>query len=421
MKFQISGLILLTSFFLTSTASSEPPAHVGLKIGADNLEIPWLELESGVSTESGHDFTLSARGALVRERFVGGYVVDEGLSFSTRLNARWLLKRGRTKFRLGTGIGLRHVISDTETVAGDSSTAVLASLTPSVSVDVSPDASLEFALGVNVGFAFAPEAELDTLGTPLSVTLHWRLGKRLSISPSVWAGGSFGYGGDGAKHSLGGSLGMTYAFADREEQGNESYSKPSSTAPFLSLGWRGLALADHLSHGPEFQVGVRLFDGYLKLGIAGFNRPGPLNPKRFKVESATGQAYKGSSTLDLKSDGGVVGILIGTTIPVLDWLALDIPVTVGQAGFGFYLAGEDRETPDGRRVSDWENELQDGRDSGFAIAFDLGMRAMFSSESMPWLRPYIGAHYTLTPGYDSFATSDFGGFSIASGVELVAF
>ncbi len=53
---------------------------------------------------------------------------------------------------------------------------------------------------------------------------------------------------------------------------------------------------------------------------------------------------------------------------------------VGYGGFGFYLHGDDRKTPDGRRVSEWEDELLDGRDADANnLVLDVGMRVAYRS------------------------------------------
>jgi hypothetical protein len=196
--------------------------------------------------------------------------------------------------------------------------------------------------------------------------------------------------------------------------------RPFAT-PFVGIDWRVNGLADHVSHGPGFQLGALLFRGHLKVGIAGFSRPGPLNPATFRVELED-TTYRGQSTLDLRSDGGVVGLFVAPrfTMPGLPWLDVELPILVGQGAFGFYLHGEDRETPDGRRVSAWENELLDGKDSSFGIAVDVGLRLSFRTPTS-WLRPYVGVHYTNVIGYDAFVRGDYSGFGGVAGVEVGGF
>jgi hypothetical protein len=192
-------------------------------------------------------------------------------------------------------------------------------------------------------------------------------------------------------------------------------------APFVGIDWRVNGLAGHLSHGPGFQLGALLFHGHLKVGLAGFSRPGSLNPETFRV-ALDGTTYRGQSTLDLRSDGGVVGVFIAPrfTMPGLAWLDVELPILFGQGGFGFYLHGDDRDTPDGRRVSEWENELLDGRDASINLALDVGLRLSFRTAAS-WLRPYIGVHYTNVFGYDTFVRDDYSGFGGVAGVEVGGF
>jgi hypothetical protein len=135
---------------------------------------------------------------------------------------------------------------------------------------------------------------------------------------------------------------------------------------------------------------------------------------------ANGQTYKGQDTLALRSDGNFLGLLVA---PILDLprsrIQLEAPVAIGQGVYGFYLSGDDRVTPDGRRVSKWEDELQSGKDSGFAFGIDAGLRVGY--KVAPWLRVVVGAHYTKLFGYEAFVTEDYSGPSASLGVELGAF
>jgi hypothetical protein len=189
-------------------------------------------------------------------------------------------------------------------------------------------------------------------------------------------------------------------------------------APYVGVGWRVLGLADHVSHGPDYQVGVILYE-HLRIGIAGFARPGPINGKTFTLDLPDGETYKGQSSLSLRSDGSVVGLQLSPILrlPAKTRLEIELPIIVGFGGFGFYLTGDDRNTPDGRRVSEWEGELMDDRDASLGLAIDVGIRIGIRVYKQ-WLRVYLGAHYTAIPGYDAFITSDYSGFSGVAGLEL---
>lgn len=404
--------------FVASPAFAQ--SSTTLTFGADNLDVPWAEIGASLQTESGHRFSAGVRGGLARERFIGGKPSGDAAVLGGELGAEWSLDDRRATFVLGTTLTLQSVLADPGNTEGDSNLVAGGSVSAIVEAPAGESVDLRFEVPLIVGIAVSPETEVDILETPYSVTADLWLTERIALSPSAFVGGAFGYGGDGAKHRVGASLSLKVALEDRPEV-KRTHDTSASMAGFVHLGWRALGIGGHASHGPEFAAGVRLFSGWLRLGIGGYNRPGPLNPKTFDVESSNGVSYNGSETLSLKSDGGVVGLLIGTNIPMTSWLAIDIPVIVGQAAFGFYLAGEDRETPDGRRVSEWENEMQDARDASFALGVDAGLRAQFTVASIPWLRPAVGVHYLMTPGYNAYARDDYSGLSASAGIEAVAF
>jgi hypothetical protein len=188
---------------------------------------------------------------------------------------------------------------------------------------------------------------------------------------------------------------------------------------FLDLEWRLMGLAEHVSHGPAFSAGATFFDGFLRVGIGGLSRPGPFNPATFDVTIPEGGTYQGQSVVSLRSDGGMAGLHLGLSVPLpLDALAVQMPVTLGYGGFGFYLTGDDRETPDGRRVSEWEDELFDGRDSHIGLVIDVGLRLRYQPKALPGFAPYVGGAYTVVPGFDTIVRRDYAGFSGLLGVEV---
>ena len=138
---------------------------------------------------------------------------------------------------------------------------------------------------------------------------------------------------------------------------------------YVALEWRAFALAGHLSHGPGFEAGAILLDGHLKVGLSGFARPGPINPEVFEVQASGGQSYKGSQTLSLRSDGGTIGVFVAPSFAVSRNLQLDVPLWFGQAAFGFYLHGDDRDTRARLR-------LRPGRRRGTSPRVALGRRAV---------------------------------------------
>lgn len=197
---------------------------------------------------------------------------------------------------------------------------------------------------------------------------------------------------------------------------------------FVGVEWRVMGIGGHLSHGPGFQAGAILFD-HLMIGVAGIARPGPINPQTFAYTLPEGETYKGKSTLHLRSDGSVLGLLVA---PFHDFrrapLSVELPVMVGLGGFGFYLHGEDREVPDDRRVSAWENELFDERDSDpINLVLDVGLRLSVTprgsspSSLARHVRPYFGVHYLWVPGFDTALRTSYSGFSGVVGVKFGKF
>lgn len=209
--------------------------------------------------------------------------------------------------------------------------------------------------------------------------------------------------------------------AETQEPMNRS-NTPDGLGAYIDVGWRATGWAGYPGNGPEASAGVLLLQDHLRLGVTFVARPGPINPQTFDVEPVEGQTYKGQDELTLRSDGNFFGLTIAPrfAMPGASWLEVELPLTIGQAAFGFYLTGEDRETPDGRRVSEWENELLDGRDSSFAIGIEPGLRLQFRTKH-DWLRPYVTGAYLFTPGYDAYVVDDYGGLSVAAGVQVFAF
>ena len=108
-------------------------------------------------------------------------------------------------------------------------------------------------------------------------------------------------------------------------------------------------------------------------------------------------------------------------MPGVDWLSVELPVLVGQGAFGFYIYDDREPTPDGRRVSAWEDELLGGKDSFTGIGIDAGVRLAAKIPGAPWVQPYLGVHYFMLPGFDTIVRSSYDGLSVAAGVQLGMF
>lgn len=189
---------------------------------------------------------------------------------------------------------------------------------------------------------------------------------------------------------------------------------------FIDLEWRVYGIAQHVSHGPAFAAGVSLLRDHLRIGFGSLARPGPFNPATFEVELEEGTQYRGQSTVSLRNDGmmGGVHLSYSTPLPFLRGFALQVPLTLGYGGFGYYLTGDDRDTPDGRRVSEWEDELFDNKDAYIGFVLDAALRLRYQSRALPWLMPYAGVGFTIVPGFETVVREDYFGFSGLLGVEV---
>lgn len=185
---------------------------------------------------------------------------------------------------------------------------------------------------------------------------------------------------------------------------------------FVGVSWRGYAMAEHLSHGPAFTAGASLLDERLRLGVAATTRPGALNPATFALD-VSGEPYNGQDTLQLRSDGGTLGLMVAPGAAVLGGRAhLSAPLMIGYGGYGFFLVGDDRQTPDGRKPSAWEDALLDGQDSAFGVVVDGGVQLALGAGPV---RPTASLHYHAVLGYDATYTGRYAGPAVALGVEVV--
>ncbi|MEL6255333.1 MAG: hypothetical protein AAFR87_25220 [Bacteroidota bacterium] len=133
---------------------------------------------------------------------------------------------------------------------------------------------------------------------------------------------------------------------------------------------------DHIGRTVGASIGLKLFNDHLKVGIFNMGRSGPINPEIFTVETSGAQLYRGSTQLNIRADQQAFGLLLAPSF-TLNKVRLELPVNIGQMGAGFYLVGDDRNTPDGRRVSEWENQLMDERDADGGGWLEFGLKAYF--------------------------------------------
>jgi hypothetical protein len=215
---------------------------------------------------------------------------------------------------------------------------------------------------------------------------------------------------------LGALVGLASLAVTRNAHAQE---RPRGASFFAGFDYRAMYLADAPSHGFGVQAGALLANGHLKVGFYAFFRPGPINPATVTVTAAGGRSYRGSNQLTLRSDGAFLGLFVAPVIPLGNGrLVLEFPVAAGMSAFGYYLTGADRDTPDGRRVSAWENELQDGRDSSFALGMEAGVRLSMRVPGSEGVLPYVGVHGHHAFGFDTYASSHYSGVSLALGVQF---
>ena len=169
---------------------------------------------------------------------------------------------------------------------------------------------------------------------------------------------------------------------------------------FVTPEMGSLFLDDHVGTSVGASFGVKVWKNRLKIGIHGYGRSGPINAKTFTIDAYNGQNYKGSSTLKLRADWGTVGILIAPTFKVKN-MEIDVPINYGTAAGGFYLFGEDRNTPDGARVSEWENKLMNGEDAAAGSWLEVGVRG-FLPTNVKGVQWGLGVHYTTVQGWKTY-------------------
>ena len=180
----------------------------------------------------------------------------------------------------------------------------------------------------------------------------------------------------------------------------QTIEKTSKIGWFITPEIGAMFLDDHVGNTVGAAFGMNLWKNRLKVGIHAYGRSGPINPTTFTIEAFNGQTYKGSSTLNLRADWSTVGILIAPTFKVRN-VEIDVPINYGMAAGGFYLFGDDRKTPDGARVSAWENKLMNGEDAAAGSWLEFGVRGFFPTK-VKGIQFGAGVHYTIIQGWKTF-------------------
>jgi hypothetical protein len=344
--------------------------------------------------------------------FVRGLPTDDVTVADVRAGARWTVaERGHGAFELSGLGGVRRI--------GGADAVLAAAFELGAGAVIRPRPGLSARLGLAVPVVITEDGEVDQLDQRLHAGVEVAVADAVALTADAFAGGAYGYDGDGAKLAVGALLGVRVAARERStaSSGGGGGGGRGSATPvvFVATEYRALGVAGHYSHGLGYAVGAALLGGRLRIGIAGFNRPGPLNPATFAATPVDGQMWNGQRELALRSDGNFVGLHVAPAFRV-GRVRFTAPITIGQAAFGFYLHGADRAAVTGERVSDVENRLFAGKDSSFGLGVEVGATAAVPITA--WLSAYASVHYLATLGFAALDRDDYAGPSAALGIEL---
>jgi hypothetical protein len=335
-----------------------------------------------------------------------GLPTDDVTVADVRAGAQWaVVQRDTGAFELTALGGVRRI--------GGAEAVLAASLELDASAVVRPRRGLGVRLGLAVPVVITEDGDADQLDQRLHAGVEVEVARGVALTGEVLAGGAYGYDGDGAKLTAGALVGVRIAAGGRSR--SAAAPAPATPVAFVATEYRTLGIAGHRSHGLGYAVGAAVLGGRLRIGVAGFNRPGPLNATTFAATPVDGQTWNGKRELALRSDGNFVGLHVALAFRV-GRVRVSLPVTVGQAAFGFYLHGADRDAVTDERVSAVENRLFAGKDSSFAMGAELGASAAVPITT--WLSAYASAHYLATFGYAALQRDDYAGPSAALGVEV---
>ena len=181
---------------------------------------------------------------------------------------------------------------------------------------------------------------------------------------------------------------------------SSAYSQSNKIGWFITPEVGGMILENEVGKTVGASLGFKAWKNRLKLGIYTYGRPGPINSQTYTVEASNGQSYKGSTTLTVRADQLSFGLLIAPTFKLKNW-NFDIPLNIGTMGAGFYFAGDDRITPDGDRVSVWENKMMDEKDAGFGTYLEAGVRTFIPSKNEN-IQYGVGLHFTTVQGWSTY-------------------
>lgn len=195
-------------------------------------------------------------------------------------------------------------------------------------------------------------------------------------------------------------LAVVYLLLATSLHAQDQKTKPTKIGWFVTPEVGTMFLDDHIGKTVGTSLGVKIWKNRLKVGAFVYGRSGPINGATFAAVLPEGVTYKGQSRLNLRGDHGMFGLLVAPVFR-LKAVEIDVPIMVGVFGAGFYLSGDDRKTPDGARVSEWENKLFAGRDAAFVNAMEVGLRA-FIPTKIKGVRVGAGLHYIMARGVETY-------------------
>ncbi|MEM1321996.1 MAG: hypothetical protein AAGG75_17180 [Bacteroidota bacterium] len=183
------------------------------------------------------------------------------------------------------------------------------------------------------------------------------------------------------------------------------YSQDNRMGVYFQPEYSAMFLEDHVGNVVGASIGITTKNKKWDIGIRSYGRSGPINlHQEYELVLPQGTTYKGKSVLLLAADHVALGLEIAYNLQLQsERLSLRFPLSIGAFGAGFYLQNDDRITPDGRRVSEWEDELQDGEDAGIGTYSEFGAQVIYQLiPDNEYLDLFAGITYTNTYGYSSF-------------------
>lgn len=309
--------LAVASSLASTTAHAEPAQHsLGVGAGVSNFDHAIARIDYRVLLPRGTRWTVDIRGASVDRTYIDGFEARGGSSLRGfgAVEAP-LLHEGPLTLGLRAGAGAR--VNRADRGPETESVAALAELGMIGRVRASSALELHAGVSSPLSVQLDPAVNNDITGALLVGGLEWRVTDRIALTADVESGGIFGSDGNAGKFLLRGFVGARFAFDEAASPPAAEHGSTDGLTAFVASGWRVLSLAGHISHGPDFQAGA-LLDGWLKLGVAGFSRPGPINPATFRRRSSTGESYRGSDVLDLRSDGAFLGLMAAPIVRLSD-------------------------------------------------------------------------------------------------------